>query len=470
MKKSLISVWIVLIAVKMACVVQAQPKRSAEAEQVFQVALDAFKSGNYLAAYAGFRDVYEKVPVHTKTTVAHLMAGKSLYRLSDYVLTVDLLEEFIVEYPSSNFVEEATRLIAAAKRSLQNIEISENAIQVGLALPLSSVEFATTRSMFLGLQLAVNAYNKQYEQKVRLVFRDTKKTSAGARSAVSSLIDSGVSVIIGPLFSDQVDAVADMTELSQIVLIAPLATDTDLTEGHRHIFQVNATLEDRGRSIARHAMGYLNLARIGIVTEAGNEVSEEMAQGFISELAENGMNLKFIYEVESSVDWSRLPSLIGRDTLSVVDGIYFSVYHHDERHRSRLIQDGVNSIIQTGLRPTILGPSTWKYLNLDILGASMKAFYVDIYYENDNRLDVQRFVQSYKESYEDSTPDLFAYIGYDVMGVLLENLDKGGVLIDHLLDAPTYEGVRMRVQFGEDRRNSALYLFEHTPDGPQLIR
>jgi len=124
MKKSLISVWIVLIAVKMACVVQAQPKRSAEAEQVFQVALDAFKSGNYLAAYAGFRDVYEKVPVHTKTTVAHLMAGKSLYRLSDYVLTVDLLEEFIVEYPSSNFVEEATRLIAAAKRSLQNIEIS----------------------------------------------------------------------------------------------------------------------------------------------------------------------------------------------------------------------------------------------------------------------------------------------------------------------------------------------------------
>ncbi|MCY4159397.1 MAG: ABC transporter substrate-binding protein [Bacteroidetes bacterium] len=470
MNRSCAVLWFVLGVTHMAHVAQAQPIRSVEAEETFQIALDAFEVGEYNDALRAFTYVYEEMPVHIKTTAAYLMAGKSLYRLGDYLASIELLEEFKAQFPSSRYTEEATHLIAIIKQELAHIEVAANTIQIGLALPLSSKEFATTRSMFLGIQLAVNAYNRRNERQIKLVFRDTGNSPDGARSAISSLLNARVSTIIGPLFSDQVEAAARLTESEKIVLIAPLATGGELTKGRRHVFQVNATLRERGRSIAHQAIEYLNLTNMGIVTESGNDVSEEMAQGFIAELNANGLSPAFIYEAESPVDWTRLPQLIGRDTLSIADGIYFSVYHDGERHTSRLIQDGINSIGQAGTRPYILGPSAWHSINLDRLGTRIAAFYVDIHYQNDRRWRAQRFIYDYQEAYGGMQPDLFSYIGYDVAGILLQNLTKEGSLADHLLDAPLYEGLGMRIQFDNDGHNSALYLFEHTPEGPQLIR
>lgn len=98
----------------------------------------------------------------------------------------------------------------------------------------------------------------------------------------------------------------------------------------------------------------------------------------------------------------------------------------------------------------------------------MRVFYVGVDYQN-TRMEARRFIRAYRQSHEGVEPDQLACIGYDITGLLLENLGRGGDLADHLLNAPPYEGVRMRIQFGEKRHNTALYLFEHTPIGPQLV-
>ena len=77
--------------------------------------LGAYEAEDYAGAFFGFRDVYERDPVHTKTTAAHLMAGKALYRHGDHQAAIDLLQEFIREYSSSRYREEAERVIAAAQ-------------------------------------------------------------------------------------------------------------------------------------------------------------------------------------------------------------------------------------------------------------------------------------------------------------------------------------------------------------------
>lgn len=468
MKALQTGILIILFAAKLAPVTQAQPISVSDAEQVFQSALDAFESGDYSDAYVQFRDVYERERVQKKTTAAYLMAGKSLHRLGEYLQAIQLMEEFQNRYPNSRYFAEAARLIAVARRDLQYARWNDNAIRLGLALPLSSGELAITRSIFSGVQLAVDAYNRRNEQKVKIIFRDTGNTSEGARFAASSLVEEGVSAIIGPLFSEQVHTAARVTEQNRTVLIAPLATDKTLTEGRRYVFQANATLAERGRAMARQAIEYLSLEAIGVVEEEGNDVSREMAQGFIEELAASGLAPSFTHKVGSSFDWSRLPQLIGRDSLSAAEGVFFSVYHDNQREASRFVQSGVSSIQSTGLTPHILGPSPWFSLNIDRLGTTMRVFYVGVDYQN-TRMEARRFIQAYRQSHADAEPGQLAYMGYDITGLLLENLGQGADLADRLLSAPLYEGVRMRIQFGEQRYNTALYLFEHTPIGPQLV-
>ena len=466
MKKTLILAGVVLLAAAMRpeLAVQSQPVPSAEAEERFQVALEAFESGDYNYASQFFRDVYRQVPAHTKTTAAYLMAGKSLHRLGDHEAAIALMEEFLAGYPTSGYQEAAFRLIVAAQQTLRDVQRDAEALQVGVALPLSPDRLEVTRSMFRGILLAVDAYNLQSEQRVKLVFRDTGNTDESARSAVESLLDGDVSVIIGPLSSSSVHAVASMIEERQAVLIAPLATDVSLTEGRRYIFQVNATSGERGHAIARHAVEYLPRTEIGIVTEAGDHASQSMAQGFTAELQEHGLEPSFTYEVQSSADWSNLPQLIGRDKFSATGGIFFSV------RNSSHVQDGINGIHRAGLRPYILGPSKWPSINLRRLGREIAVYTVDPYHWNDRRRHVRGFVRDYRDSNRDTVPDSYARTGYDVAEMLLQNLGTGGSLRSSLRFAPLYEGVTMRIQFGADQRNTALYLFEYTPDGPQMIR
>ncbi len=460
---------IALFPVILVPFLHAQPISDTEVEQVFQSALEAFERGNYLDAFAQFRNIYEHERIQKKTTASYLMAGKSLYRLGEYVQAIQLMEEFQERYPNSRYISEASRLIAVTRRDIQYAQANENVIRLGIALPLSTNEIAITRSLFSGIQLAVDAYNQMNEQKIKIIFRDTENTPEGARFAANSLVEEGVSVILGPLFSEQVHAVARVTEEHETVVMAPLATDKSLTDGRRYVFQVNSTLAERGRAIAREAIDYLEIDAIGILEEAGDEVSSEMARGFMEELEANGSRPSFTYQVEKSFDWSRLSELIERDTLLASEGIFFSVYHDDQREASRIVESGVSSLQSVGLTPIILGPSPWLSLNIARLGAEMKVFYVDVEYPN-TKIKARRFIHAYRQSNEGDEPDQLAYMGYDITSLILEYLWEGSDLADRLLNAPLYEGVGMRIQFGEQRNNMALYFFEHTPLGPQLVR
>ena len=461
-----------ILTVTLAGITQAQPLRSPqEVEQVFQDALDAFESGKYTDAYAGFKDIYLQLPLNRRTTAAYVMAAKSLYRNAEYRAAIELLDEFRAQYPKSRYVEDSEHLIAAAELGLARIQRDARAIRLGLALPLSVRDSKVTRSIFQGILLAVDTHNRRSASKIKIIFRDTGDSAEEARSAVTSLMEEGVSVIIGPLSSEQVDAAAVMTEPQKIVLIAPLATGSRLTEGRNYVFQVNITLLERGRAIAREVIEHLDWTDIGILMQADREESREMAKGFMEVLSENGLNPVFVHTVPSDSDWLRLSELIDFDLLSAAQAFYFSVYHDDGvRGVAGLIQDGVSSIFAKGLRVNILSPLVLRSLNLDRLGAGVTAYYVDAYYDRDERVKVRRFIGDYKASNRGAVPDRFAFIGYDVANMLLENLGRRGSLADDLLGSPRYEGVGMRIQFEESHHNTAMYIFKYSSGEPQLRR
>ncbi len=461
---------VVLIWGARVCAAQAPPKQLGDVEEAFAVALGAYEAEDYAGAFFGFRDVYERDPVHTKTTAAHLMAGKALYRHGDHQAAIDLLEGFIREYSSSRYRGEAERVIAAARIGREHRRVNDSAINLGLALPLSRDELPLTRSIFNGVQLAVEDYNLRHEPKIRIVFRDTKNSEAGARSAANALVNEGVSVIIGPLFSDQVHSAARTVEQQQTVMIAPLATDGQITRGRRYVFQVNATLAERGRYTARQAVDYLNLQNIGIMVEADNPMSEEMARGFEEELIARGLTPTFIYQVGPDSDWIRSPNVISSDTLRAAEGIYLAIHRDNEVDASRLVGRTVINFRRRGVRPIILGPSAWPSLNLNNYNLSIPVYYTDVYYINDLSRSVRNFVQKYRAANGGVAPDRLAYVGYDVTSMILENLDEGELSRGRLLGASLYEGLSIQIQFGDNQRNTEFYFFRHTPNGPQRVR
>lgn len=461
---------VVLIWGAGVCAAQAPPRQSVEVEEAFSAALGAYEAEDYAGAFFGFRDVYERDPVHTKTTAAHLMAGKALYRHGDHQAAIDLLEEFIREYSSSRYREEAERVIAAARIGQEHRRVNDSAINLGLALPLSRDELPLTRSIFSGVQLAVENYNSRHEPKIRIVFRDTRNSEAGARSAANALVNEGVSAIIGPLFSDQVHSAARTVEQQQTVMIAPLATDGQITRGRRYVFQVNATLAERGRYTARQAIDFLNLRDIGIMYEAGNPMSEEMARGFQEELAARDLSPTFVYQVGPDTDWIRSPNVISSDTLRAAEGIYLAIHRDNELDASRLVGRTVINFRRRRVRPIIIGSLAWPSLDLNNYNLSIPIYYTDVYYVNDLSRSVRNFVQMYEVANGGAAPDRLAYVGYDVASMILENLEEGEISRERLLGASLYEGLSIQIQFGDNQRNTEFYFFRHTPNGPQRVR
>ncbi len=442
---------------------QLVPEPDINAE--FEAALASFESEEYAVAFFSFRELYERVPDHPKTTAALLMAGKSLYRLGEYASCVELLGAFHTRFPNSAYLQEAERVVAFARLELGKSVLQSQVVRVGVALPLSSGQHVLTQALFNGIHMAVSDHNARELPLVQLIFRDTQNTAEGARRAVAELIDEGVAAIVGPLFSKEVHAAAREAERARVVLIAPLATDEYITRGRSYIFQANATLIERGRFMAREAVENLQLGTVGVVAEDGNPVSIAMARSFAQEAARRGAVVAFDVRLKSFSDWLRLPELIGIERLSMVDGLYLSVHREFERDVERVVQGALSRLGRTGSRLHILGASAWHGVELDLSAERLSVSYAGVFHVNEIRNDVRNFRQAYRVLSQGTEPDRLAYTGYDVMRALLFQVGKDGSLAANLKRAPVYDGLGTRIRFDDRQRNTALYLFNHSPGG-----
>ncbi len=242
-----------LLTLLVAPLAQAQVPtvpRVAEAEMIFEQGVQAFESGDYGMAARRFRLVYTQYPLNQKTTAATLMGARSLMREGQTAQAQALLRDLLTSYPTSRYAGEARRMLngdgalpTPARRERTTL---------GIALPLRGDAGPLTQSFFNGLRMAVDEHNAQPRGPlVEMAFRDTRSEAAAARSAVRDL--ASAAVVVGPLFSDAARAAAMEAESRGVTLVAPLATDSDVSAGRRNVFQANPTLEMRGRAAARIA-------------------------------------------------------------------------------------------------------------------------------------------------------------------------------------------------------------------------
>lgn len=150
-------------------------------------------------------------------------------------------------------------------------------VRVGLLLPFSAGSEAAQKvaaAMFDAAQLAVFDAG---DQRFLLIPKDTQGNPEGAAAAARSALADGAEIILGPLFSESVEAAARVTRAAQTPMIA---FSSDLKAGGNGVYLLSFPPELEIERVTDYAVSQ-EMTRFGVLaplTEYGSRVSDSFAQ------------------------------------------------------------------------------------------------------------------------------------------------------------------------------------------------
>ncbi|MEL6790324.1 MAG: penicillin-binding protein activator [Pseudomonadota bacterium] len=150
-------------------------------------------------------------------------------------------------------------------------------VRVALLLPFSATNDsarAIASAMFDAAQLAVFDAG---DQNFLLIPKDTKGTPDGARIAARSAVQDGAEMILGPLFSESVEAAAEVTRIAQIPMVA---FSSDLKSRGRGVYLLSFPPELEVSRITDFAVlnGYNRFGVLAPRNDYGDRVSGSFAE------------------------------------------------------------------------------------------------------------------------------------------------------------------------------------------------
>ncbi len=314
--------------------------------------------------------------------------------------------------------------------------------------------------------MAVDEHNAQTRGPlIEMAFRDTRSEASAARAAVRDLAQSAV--IVGPLFSDAARAAAGEAETRGVTLVAPLATDSDVSAGRRNVFQANPTLEMRGRAAARIARQDLRARRIGIVTAPG--VSEEMAEAFSDEVMREDGTVAFYRILPSARSWGSLgpdeDQTPASDPFDRSDALYLPVAGGDAGQQ---VAAAVGALSRFDRVPTVIGNAEW-HNRATAASARLGVVYTNDFFLDQDSRDARRFLAAFQQRYSTDLgrapfiEQRLAVTGYSLGLYLIDAISSGRPVGTFLRETPR-DALGVRFDFRGGNVNSALFTCRY-PNG-----
>ncbi|HLA64870.1 MAG TPA: penicillin-binding protein activator [Rhodothermales bacterium] len=447
--------FLVLALLLSAAAVTAQPveaPRVPDAETAFEGGLDAYRTGAYAEARRLFQRAASEFGYNERTTAALLMAGKAAYAAGDVDGARGLLTGLVTQYPSSRYGDEARRVLGLLDGA------PPEAFDLGVILPATGESAYLAQAMFNGVRLAVDDHNEAHpDRPVHLVFRDSEGSPDGARTALGLAARAGADAVIGPLFSGEAVAAAEVAEREGIVLIAPLATDEAVADGRTFVFQANPTFPVRGRAMARYIVGegHRRLATIAVTGTFG----ERMAAAFEEEATRLGATFTTRTRLDAEADWDALPVRVGPSRLQGAEAVYLPITGDDAPEH---VADALRGLEAMGVELQALGNTEWEGLDASrARAARYRAVFDQDFNVSD---DAAEFAARYR-ALAGVRADRLALMGYDATTFLLrEAVPEGGgvvrgtALAERLRAAGVHRGLAHRIAFEGGQVNSALFL------------
>lgn len=431
--------------------------------RVFEQALADYESGAFAAAYDGFSRIFVEYDLNDRTTAAMLMAAKSLLAEGEFERAMSLVDLLIELYPETRYGAQARATRAAAEQVLEHGRSQQESVfRLGVVLPRAQLRF--TQPLVRGILMAVEEHNAAHPLRpAKLFFDDSGETAGRAGDAVARLVrEDSVQAIIGPLYSEEAVAAARQANRAGVLLVVPLATDHQVSEGMRNVFQANPTFEMRGRLMARFALDRLRITRFGVIVER-ETAAEEFSSGFARELEARGQEVRLEFRLEGRRDWYQLADQLGPDTLTYVDAIYAPVTGAGAQERVRALLEGL-AVLSPELR--LLGNGEWADLPAPAAAARHRAVHTGDYEPRSDTPEARGFRERYASMFG-TQADNMAATGYDVAGMLLSRLADvadSSELADAVRSGGVFNGVSKRIDFAGGNVNSVVGFWEYQED------
>lgn len=332
----------------------------------------------------------------------------------------------------------------------------EQPIRIGLIAYLQgegiTIESSGTPTLN-GAQLAVQQINEKgglrvggRSYPVELVVEAIENNVEQAVAATRRLIEQeNVVAIVGPQYSGDAIAAAQIAEEAGIPLVSGTSTNPRTTENRRFVFRVTFTDTFQAEALAKLAFQDLRIRRAAVLYDRTDAYSNDLGVFFGATFANLGGEMVAVESFEAG-NWD-MGAQFSRIVAANPDLVFLPVYPAEAIYQAA-------SLRKMGYSGILLGGDGWNSLTLEKLPAFEGAYTSTTYSSKVTTPQNQVFVRDYQRVYNIPPIDS-AGLTYDALQMIFAAIEREQsftplAIRDGLYNLPQYVGVSGPIDFVEN--------------------
>ena len=326
---------------------------------------------------------------------------------------------------------------------------AKNAAKIGFTAALTGGAAAYGKSEEEGVRLAVEEINKKGDFPIDLLVEDTKAVPADSMNATKKLIQEKVSMIIGPMTSNEAKAAGPIIQNAKVPSLEISVTAENITDIGDCIFRNSVPESKNIPQTVKKTHKILGYKTAAILYAHDNEQHVTAQKYFQKTMEEEGVKVIDV-ETFGSKD-SEYSAQLTNIQHKAPDVIVVCSYYQEG---SRILK----KMREMGMDQPVLGDNGFVSPELGkMAGAAADNVYVSSMWSADRKDEkVQKFVENYTKAYGHA-PDQFAASAYDGVYMAMDAMQRAGTTTDHkkirdaLAQMKDFKGVCGTFSFDEKR-------------------
>lgn len=326
---------------------------------------------------------------------------------------------------------------------------AKNAAKIGFTAVLTGGAAAYGKSEEEGVRLAVEEINKKGDFPIDLLVEDTKAVPADSMNATKKLIQEKVSMIIGPMTSNEAKAAGPIIQNAKVPSLEISVTAENITDIGDCIFRNSVPESKNIPQTVKKTHKLLGYKTAAILYAHDNEQHVTAQKYFQKTMEEEGVKVIDV-ETFGSKD-SEYSAQLTNIQHKAPDVIVVCSYYQEG---SRILK----KMREMGMDQPVLGDNGFVSPELGkMAGAAADNVYVSSMWSADRKDEkVQKFVENYTKAYG-RAPDQFAASAYDGVYMAMDAMQRAGTTTDHkkirdaLAQMKDFKGVCGTFSFDEKR-------------------
>lgn len=326
---------------------------------------------------------------------------------------------------------------------------AKNAAKLGFTAALTGGAAAYGKSEEEGVRLAVEEINKKGDFPIDLLVEDTKAVPADSMNATKKLIQEKVSMIIGPMTSNEAKATGPIIQNAKVPSLEISVTAENITDIGDCIFRNSVPESKNIPQTVKKTHKLLGYKTAAILYAHDNEQHVTAQKYFQKTMEEEGVQVIDV-ETFGSKD-SEYSAQLTNIQHKAPDVIVVCSYYQEG---SRILK----KMREMGMDQPVLGDNGFVSPELGkMAGAAANNVYVSSMWSADRKDEkVQKFVENYTKAYG-RAPDQFAASAYDGVYMAMDAMQRAGTTTDHkkirdaLAQMKDFKGVCGTFSFDEKR-------------------